>query len=115
MKSRKYIISSSNLNSLEYIETDLTYTDSRGFTYFPTAIRYSNLTDATIGFLCLSNETEKKEYLANDLYFDYLEIPAGDTVADLPSTQYLRISKLSGSAGNDLNIYVYNYISWKNE
>ena len=115
MKARKYTISTSDLNDLEYSEINLTYTDSNGNTLYPTGIRYSNVSNATLGFLCLANDSEKLESATNPTYYDYLEIVAGDTAANLSATKYLRISKLSGTASGALTIYVYNYISVKSE
>jgi hypothetical protein len=115
MKAKKYTLSSTILNEQSYIDTDLSYTDAIGNTSYPTAIRYSNLSDATLGFISISNDTEKLEVATNPSYYDYLEIISGDSSANLPPTKYLRISKLSGIATGSLTFYVFNYISWKND
>jgi len=115
MKARKYTLSASTLNDSSYTETDLSYLDEIGNTFYPTAIRYSNLSNATLGFISIANDTEKLEIALNSTYYDYLEIISGDSSANLPPTKYLRISKISGTATGSLTFYVFNYISWKND
>lgn len=116
MKAKKISISQSDINSLPYVEVELTYTDLDGNETYPVAIQYVNgnsATAAVLGFLCLSSDDEKDESVVNSSYYDYLLLPAGNSVADLPPTKYLRIKLVSGTATTGLDVYVYNYVAWK--
>lgn len=111
MKVRKVTITSTQLNSGNYIETDLTYTGSDNKEYFPIAAQYVNPNNSlvSIGFVSLENDNEKLEAIQNPLYYEYLVLPFGNSVGDLPPTKYFRVKLLSGSALYDLIIYFYCY------
>lgn len=114
MKARKITITAAQLNSGTYIETDLTYTGVDIKEYYPVAAQYINANSSSVilGFVCLANLNEKTEADADSTYYQYLILPSGNSVADLPPTKYLRIKLISGTATSDLDIYVYNYIQW---
>lgn len=116
MKTYKVTIPFSDLNSLPYVEVDLTYSHIDDFTYYPTAVQYINsniTTSATLGFLYLTEDEKNKEVDANPNYFQYLQIPYGISTADMPATKFLRIKLTSGTATSDLIVYVYNYVAWE--
>jgi hypothetical protein len=113
MKVKKFTMTTAQINAGTVVQFDLSYTDTAGYIYYPKAIQYTNNTNAVIEFLYLANSDEVKELTTIPLYYEYLQLPTGNSIADLPVTQYLNLKKLSGTAIADLTFYAYNYSTWK--
>jgi len=114
MKVKKYTVTDSDLNSLPYIEIDLSFLDTKdNHIYFPKGLKYINSTNATIEFLYVANDIEKAETLTIPTWYEYLEVPTGNTTVDIPKTQYLRIKNTNGVAIADLTIFAFNFSTWQ--
>lgn len=114
MKVKKYTVTSTDLNAEDYIEIDLSYTDTKDtHLYLPKALKFINSTSATIGFLYLATDTEKTEASKIPDWYEYLELPSGASTVDIPKTLYLRVSKTAGTASGNLTIYGINYATWQ--
>jgi hypothetical protein len=112
MKVKKWTITQADLNIGDYIELDFKFIQGIAI-YYPKGVNFINDTGATLGYLYLANDTEKAETLTLPTYYEYLQLPSGETTFDLPATSYLRIKLLSGIASADLTIYTFSYITWK--
>jgi hypothetical protein len=111
MKVRKFTATVSQLNSLPYMDFDVSFSDSSGNLYFPEAVQYVNDTGCTVGYMYLASD-EVDEAFRNPTFYEYLALPTGTTNSDLPAAKFIRIKKTAGTATKDLVFHLIGAISW---
>ena len=108
MKQKKYTITAATLNVGDAIETDVTITNEASVNT-PASVLFVNSSGVEIGYVYLSNDTEKADFVANPTNYVYIPLASSRSTSALAMTKYIMIKLITGVATGDLDFYTSGY------